>query len=144
MDATELFKHKQTLTAKIPDAVARHDIESLKALSNAVHDLELELLESFWELDRLRKGVKHSPASRLRQTLFVTCEDLLRRFSILLMSEGVSIASRAARIRGRLKREPVPLNIDRQERSSLPLDQNPNHKNMVHPDFARADIERTG
>jgi hypothetical protein len=127
MDATELLRHKRALRAMIQDAVARRDAEWLKALSSAVHDLELELLESFWELEQLGKGVKHSPASRFRRTLLITCEDLLRRFSVFIMAEGVSIAWRAARIRSRLKDKSVPLNFERQEGSSLPLDPSPNH-----------------
>jgi hypothetical protein len=55
----------------IQDAVTRQDAESLNALSTAVHDLELELLESFWALDQLGKEVERSPASRLGQALLV-------------------------------------------------------------------------
>ena len=101
--------------------MAGRDAEGLKALSTAVHDLELELLESFWELEQLRQRMKHSPASRFRRTLLVTCEDLLRNFSVFMMAEGVSIVWRAARIRCRLKGESVPLNFEKQEGCSSPL-----------------------
>ena len=43
------------------------------------------------------------------------------------MDEGVSIAWRAARIRSRFIGETVPMNLEKQEGTSLPLDPSPNH-----------------
>jgi hypothetical protein len=126
MDATELLRHKQALRAMIREAVVRKDAQQLEAVSTAVHDLELELLESFWVLNQLPRGVKPSPVSRLGRAFFVTCEELLRGVSVFLMAEGVSLAWTAARIRSRMKGEPVALDFANQRGRSSPLDADPN------------------
>jgi hypothetical protein len=122
MDATELFRHKQAFREMIRDAVNRRDSEHLRAVSTAVHDLELELLESAWQLDQLAKGVKHSSVSRVRGAILQKCEVVLGGYSVFFMAWGVSLAWRAARIRSRLKGEPVYLDFEKTGDIPLPLD----------------------
>jgi hypothetical protein len=129
MDATELLRHKQAIRAMIRDAVDRKGSQQLEAVSTAVQDLEPELLESFWCLNQLTRGVKHSPVSRLGRAFFVTCEELLRGLSVFLMTEGVSLAWGAARIRSRMKGQPLPLDFENQRGRSSPLDAAPDRWN---------------
>jgi hypothetical protein len=121
MDATELLAHKRSLREMIRDAVERRDGQRLEAISTAVHDLELELLESFWELDQLAKGIKHSPKSQLGRRLLAMFEGLTRGYSVALMSAGVTLAWKAARIRSRIKGSPVPLEFEAFRENSSPL-----------------------
>jgi hypothetical protein len=121
MDATELLGHKRSLREMIRDAVERRDSQRLEAISTAVHDLELELLESFWELEQLAKGVKHPPGSQLGRRLLAMFEELARGYSVALMSAGVTLAWKAARIRSRIKGGPVPLEFEQRREFSSPL-----------------------
>jgi hypothetical protein len=105
----------------IRDAVERRDRQHLEAISTAVHDLELELLESFWELDQLSRGIKHLPGSRLGRKLLAGFEELARGYSVALMSAGVALAWKAARIRSRIKGGPVPLEFEQRRDFSSPL-----------------------
>lgn len=105
----------------IRDAVEQRDRQRLEAISTAVHDLELELLEAFWDLDQLTKGIKHPPGSRLGRKLLAMFEEMTRGYSVALMSAGVTLAWKAARIRSRIKGGPVPLEFEQRRDLSSPL-----------------------
>jgi len=98
----------------IRDAVEQKYAQRLKAISTAVHDLELELLESFGSLNQSTKGMKRLPASRLGRVFLVKCDQLFHGYSVFLMASGVSLAWTAARIRFRLKGG-KPVRLDFQE-----------------------------
>ncbi len=121
MDATELLAHKRILREMIRDAVERRDRQRLEAISTAVHDLELELLESFWEVDQLSRGIKHSPKSQLGRRLLARFEELTRGYALALMSASVTLVWKAARLRSRIKGGPVPLEFEAFRENSSPL-----------------------
>jgi hypothetical protein len=121
MDATELLKNKQALQAMIKDAVERRDRERLLAISATVHDLELELLESFWDLYQLSRRTKPKPRSQLTQRFLAGIERMTRGYAVGLMSLGVSVAWKAARIRSQIKGGPVPLEFEAFRENSSPL-----------------------
>jgi hypothetical protein len=121
MDATDLLKNKQAIRATIRDAVERRDREHLLAVSTVVHELELELLESFWELHQLSSGIKELPRSELSRRFLAVIERMTRGYAVGLMSLGVSVAWKAASIRSRIKGGPVPLEFERLRENSSPL-----------------------
>ena len=121
MDATQVYTHKQALREMIKDAVDRRDRERLDALSTAVHDLELELVESFWELDQALRGTKPPPRSELGRRFLAGIERMARGYAVGLMSLGVSVAWRAARIRSRIRNWRVPLEFEKLRECSSPL-----------------------
>jgi hypothetical protein len=121
MDATELLKNKQALRAMIRDAVERRDRESLLAISATVHELELELLESFWEMHQASTGTKPPPRSVLSRRMLSAIERMTRGYAVGLMSLGVSVAWKAAGLRSRIKGGPVPLEFEAFRENSSPL-----------------------
>ncbi len=121
MDATELLGFKRTLRETIRDAVEQRDRERLLAISATVHELELELLESFWELHQALRDTKPPPTSRLTQRFLSVIEGMTRGYAVGLMSLGVSVAWKAARIRSRIKGGPVPLEFEAFRENSSPL-----------------------
>jgi hypothetical protein len=121
MDATELLKNKQALTAMIRDAVERRDKERLEAITIAVHDLELLVIKSWWDLEQLSRGTKPPARSALSRRVLSVIERMIRSYAVYLMSLGVSLAWKAARIRSRIKGGPVPLEFEAFRENSSPL-----------------------
>lgn len=119
MDATQLYTHKEALREMIKDAVERRDCKQLEAISTAVYDLELLVTESFWDLDQLAKGTKQPPKSQAARRLLSLFEQIARVFSVFMMSNGVSLAWQAARIRSQMKGVPVPLEFEREHPTPL-------------------------
>ena len=99
------------------DAVERRVRERLFAISAAVHELELELLESFWEMHQVSTGIKQPTGSRLSRTFLAAVERLTRGYAVALMSLGVSVAWKAAGIRSRIKGGPVRLGLRHSKRT---------------------------
>ncbi len=121
MDATELLGFKRTLRETIRDAVEQRDRERLLAISATVHELELELLESFWELHQALRGIKPPPRSQLSQRVLSVIERMTRGYAVGMMSLGVTLSWKAAGIRSQIKGAPVRLDFEAFGENSSPL-----------------------
>src|SRR5258708_3305878 len=121
MDSTELHAFKQNLQAAIDDAVTRKDRRWLEAISGTVHDLELELLEAYWELDQNGKANRSPVMSRYGRSIFGECKRIMLGCSIYFMRCGVSLAREAASIRSRLKAGRIAMKMENSEGVTFPL-----------------------
>jgi hypothetical protein len=117
-------------TAPVPPIILNHGASitliiltgQLESVAAAVHDLELEFLESSWELHQLKHGIKRSSSSRVTRAFLGKCEECLRGYSVFLMALGVTSARRAAYIRSRLSGKAVHLDFDKTKGITFPLD----------------------
>jgi hypothetical protein len=58
LNATELHKSKRFIKGMIHEACETRDERWLDVIAAAVHELDLELLEAYWQLDQQRRGLQ--------------------------------------------------------------------------------------